>query len=100
MFASHLIGPVAQTAHHDRDREHAAERRAAHARASLREVNPDAGRSLASALVLWLTDHYLPPIDLGVRRRRQDRRNIASSKRRSRHGMGIRGLVPGTFART
>ena len=62
MFASQMIGPVAQIAHQDRRREHAAERRVAQARASARHADAGAGGSRAEAMAAWLACIYLPPI--------------------------------------
>jgi hypothetical protein len=63
MFASQMIGPVAQIAHQDRRREHAAERRVAQARASARQADAgDGGGSRAEAMAAWLACIYLSPI--------------------------------------
>ena len=63
MFVSQMIGPVAQTAHQDRRREHADERRVAQARAAAREANAGTGGdSWASATAAWLASVYLPPV--------------------------------------
>jgi hypothetical protein len=70
MFASQLIGPVAETALQDRQREHAAERRVAQAR----EANAGGGGiSGESATLTWLASIYLPPSAPVARTHRQDR---------------------------
>jgi hypothetical protein len=63
MFASQMIGPVAETARQDRQREHTAEWRHSQARESARETPTGAGGdSWASATAAWLTRVYLPPV--------------------------------------
>jgi hypothetical protein len=74
MFISHMIGPVAQTAHQDRQREHAAERRFTQAHASARKANTGAGGvSRELAMVTWFAGAYLPPTESFGRTRLQSR---------------------------